>query len=289
MEVKIMASNFSLFKAKNAAFSSAEREDNAKFIFGSYPSVQLQMNDKVIPAVIVNKQENDEAYFYTTIKDNLVAGETVSHKGLHWIIDEEIVIIKPVAWRKYHAFLCNVQLDDTHWGYFIGPEKSKINVSLKENVYLYSDQKPVLVAAPNLLQPQDRLWIRGRAWEVQEYDNISKPDITYYTLTTSTISEEEHAEQPNAVIFPNTDLHQSVIIPQEPTSFDNTGVLGCAPLTKIVVATEEGYFESSEPNIIIIGATDTKVVFQIPFGIKHVITIKHKQKGAVVISRYQVI
>lgn len=78
-----MASNFSLFKAKNAAFSSAEREDNAKFIFGSYPSVQLQMNDKVIPAVIVNKQENDEAYFYTTIKDNLVAGETVSHKGLH--------------------------------------------------------------------------------------------------------------------------------------------------------------------------------------------------------------
>ena len=108
-------------------------------------------------------------------------------------------------------------------------------------------------------------------------------------MTTSTISEEERAERPDAIIFPNIDLHQNVIIPQEPVSFDNTGVLGCAPLTKIVVATEDGYFESSEPNIIIIGATDTKVIFQIPFGIKHVITIKHKQKGAVVISRYQVI
>ena len=79
-----MASNFSLFKAKNAAFSSAEMQDNAKFIFSSYPSVQLQLTaDKTIPAVIVNKQESDEAYFYTTIKDNLTAGETVSHKGLH--------------------------------------------------------------------------------------------------------------------------------------------------------------------------------------------------------------
>ena len=79
-----MASNFSLFKAKNAAFSSAEMQDNANFIFNSYPSVQLQLtDDKIIPAVIVNKQESDEAYFYTTIKDNLAAGENVSHKGLH--------------------------------------------------------------------------------------------------------------------------------------------------------------------------------------------------------------
>ena len=124
---------------------------------------------------------------------------------------------------------------------------------------------------------------------MQEYDNISKPEITYYTLTTSTISEEERAEQPNAVIFPNTDFHQNIIIPQEPASFDNSGVLGCAPLTKITVATEDGYFESSESNIIIIGATDTQVVFQIPFGIKNVITIKHKKKGAVIESRYQVI
>jgi hypothetical protein len=85
---------------------------------------------------------------------------------LHFLIVEEIVIIKDVQWKKYVALLCNVLIDDM-WCYFKGSEKAAISTSIRENVFLNTQAKPVLVSAAKL-GFRDKIIINNRAWMVIE-------------------------------------------------------------------------------------------------------------------------
>ena len=82
----------------------------------------------------LNKQEKDYAYIFTQLDDKLSIGSTWAAKNLHLLVTEEITIIKDVNWHKYHALLCNVQVDN-QWGYFKGPEKSFLDVCLKKLIH----------------------------------------------------------------------------------------------------------------------------------------------------------
>ena len=60
------------------------------------------------------------------------------------------------------AFLCNVEVNGL-WGYFLSPEKTHINVALREEVLLQSQQKPILVLGKDVLGIGDKFSIKGRA------------------------------------------------------------------------------------------------------------------------------
>ena len=185
-------------------FEKVERQVNSAFITNGYPSINITSEDgkNNRQAVVINKQQSDDAYILTPYKKPLQVGSVWGAKGLYWLIAEEIVIIKDVNWRKYYCYLCNNTIKDKHV-FFYGPGKSRINVNLKENTFLLSSNEPVLVAGGALaLAINDTFLIKNQAWKVQEYDNLSQENITYYTLARSTISKDTKIERPAKSILP---------------------------------------------------------------------------------------
>lgn len=248
-------SSFSRFQDINQKRGIANKKTNASFIFKGYPTISiLNASGEEVTASVVNRQEKDLAYIFTHIDNALTVGSVWGAKGLHWLISEEIVSIKEVAWHKYAAILCNVEVNGL-WGYFLSPEKSYINVVLREEVLLQSQQKPILVLGQDALSINDKFIIKDRAWMVQEKDNFDNTGITYYSLCATTISKEETGAQIQS------SQRQSFEIP---LVTDKTKFL---PNRKIVFSTEFGYFKTNK-KVQIHSLTETEVVFSIPNGIQ---------------------
>ena len=261
-------SSFSRFQDINQKRGIANQKTNASFIFNGYPTISiLGTSGDEITASVVNRQEKDSAYIYTHLEDNLPVGSVWSAKGLHWLISEEIVIIKDVSWHKYAAILCNVEINGT-WGYFLSPEKSYINVALKQEVLLQSQQKPILVLGQDILNINDKFMIKDRAWMIQEKDNFDLNGITYYSLRATTISKEQTStydlkndDKDNIVVQPS--VRQHLIIADTPSDITHF-----IPNRKITFTTQRGFFKSNI-KVKIHSLTENEVVFSIPNGVKN--------------------
>ena len=279
--------SFSRFQERNKKRTVAQNKLNTSFIFKSYPSIEIQGSaDQKIQASIVNKQEKDYAYVFTQTQDELAIGSVWTAKNLHLLITEEITIIKDVNWHKYHALLCNVQIDN-HWGYFKGPEKSFLDVVLEKEVIWESPQKPVLVLPENVLNFRDKIVIKGRAWLIQEYDAISTPGLVYYSLKPTTISKEVAAENVDKEIYVEKHEKPIVNVVENPILSEDS-VFRISPNVSITLPTEDGYFKTTNKNLKIQKRTASIVVFSIPFGISEV-AVEVKEKGDIVTKTYRVV
>ena len=281
--------SFSRFQERNKKRTVAQNKLNTSFIFKGYPSIEIQGSaDQKIQASVVNKQEKDYAYVFTQAQDELEIGSVWAAKNLHLLITEEITIIKDVDWHKYHALLCNVQIDN-HWGYFKGPEKSFLDVVLEKEVIWESPQKPVLVLPENVLNFRDKIVIKGRAWLIQEYDAISTPGLVYYSLKPTTISKEVAAENTGKDIYVEKHEEPIVNIVENPISLlSEASVFHISPNVPITLSTEDGYFKTTNKNLKIQKRTASMVVFSIPFGISEV-AVEVKEKGDIVTKTYRVV
>ena len=281
--------SFSRFQERNKKRTVAQNKLNTSFIFKGYPSIEIQGSaDQKIQASVVNKQEKDYAYVFTQTQDELEIGSVWAAKNLHLLITEEITIIKDVNWHKYHALLCNVQIDN-HWGYFKGPEKSFLDVVLEKEVIWESPQKPVLVLPENVLNFRDKIVIKGRAWLIQEYDAISTPGLVYYSLKPTTISKEVAAENTDKEIYVEKHEEPIVNVVENPISLlSEDSVFNISPNVSITLSTEDGYFKTTNKNLKIQKRTASMVVFSIPFGISEV-AVEVKEKGDIVTKTYRVV
>ena len=281
--------SFSRFQERNKKRTVAQNKLNTSFIFKGYPSIEIQGSaDQKIQASVVNKQEKDYAYVFTQRQDELEIGSVWTAKNLHLLITEEITIIKDVDWHKYHALLCNVQIDN-HWGYFKGPEKSFLDVVLEKEVIWESPQKPVLVLPENILNFRDKIVIKGRAWLIQEYDAISTPGLVYYSLKPTTISKEVAAENTGKDTYIEKHEEPTINVVENPISLlSEANVLHISPNVPITLSTEDGYFKTTNKNLKIQKRTASIVVFSIPFGISEV-AVEVKEKGDIVTKTYRVV
>ena len=281
--------SFSRFQERNKKRTVAQNKLNTSFIFKGYPSIEIQGSaDQKIQASVVNKQEKDYAYVFTQTQDELEIGSVWAAKNLHLLITEEITIIKDVNWHKYHALLCNVQIDN-HWGYFKGPEKSFLDVVLEKEVIWESPQKPVLVLPENVLNFRDKIVIKGRAWLIQEYDAISTPGLVYYSLKPTTISKEVAAENTGKDIYVEKHEEPIINVVENPISLlSEDSVFNISPNVPITLSTEDGYFKTTNKNLKIQKRTASMVVFSIPFGISE-IAVEVKEKGDIVTKTYRVV
>ena len=281
--------SFSRFQERNKKRTVAQNKLNTSFIFKSYPSIEIQGSaDQKIQASIANKQEKDYAYVFTQRQDELEIGSVWTAKNLHLLITEEITIIKDVNWHKYHALLCNVQIDN-HWGYFKGPEKSFLDVVLEKEVIWESPQKPILVLHENVLNFRDKIVIKGRAWLIQEYDAISSPGLVYYSLKPTTISKEVAAENTDKEIYVEKHEEPIVNVVENPISLlSEDSIFNISPNVPITLSTEDGYFKTTNKNLKIQKRTASMVVFSIPFGISE-IAVEVKEKGDIVTKTYRVV
>ena len=281
--------SFSRFQERNKKRTVAQNKLNTSFIFKGYPSIEIQGSaDQKIQASIANKQEKDYAYVFTQRQDELEIGSVWTAKNLHLLITEEITIIKDVNWHKYHALLCNVQIDN-HWGYFKGPEKSFLDVVLEKEVIWESPQKPVLVLPENILNFRDKIVIKGRAWLIQEYDAISTPGLVYYSLKPTTISKEVAAENTGKDTYIEKHEEPIINVVENPISLlSEANVLHISPNVPITLSTEDGYFKTTNKNLKIQKRTASMVVFSIPFGISEV-AVEVKEKGDIVTKTYRVV
>ena len=281
--------SFSRFQERNKKRTVAQNKLNTSFIFKGYPSIEIQGSaDQKIQASVVNKQEKDYAYVFTQRQDELEIGSVWTAKNLHLLITEEITIIKDVDWHKYHALLCNVQIDN-HWGYFKGPEKSFLDIVLEKEVIWESPQKPVLVLPENVLNFRDKIVIKGRAWLIQEYDAISTPGLVYYSLKPTTISKEVAAENTGKDIYVEKHEEPTINVVENPISLlSEDSVFTISPNVSITLSTEDGYFKTTNKNLKIQKRTASMVVFSIPFGISEV-AVEVKEKGDIVTKTYRVV
>ena len=282
--------SFSRFQERNKKRTVAQNKLNTNYIFKGYPSILIKgSTGQEVQAAVVNKQDKDYAYIFTPLDSVLQAGSIWTAKDLHLLITEEYTIIKDVNWHKYHALLCNVQVDGS-WGYFKGPEKSFLDVSLEREVVWESPQKPVLVLPENILDFQDKIVIKGRAWVVQEFDAISTPGLVYYSLKPTTISKESIITNKEKDVY--IEKHEIITptIVESPVmslSLDSDEVF-VSPNKEIVIFTENGYFTSSNKNINIHKRSASQVIFSIPFGIT-TLNIEFKEKGDIVSKTYRVV
>ena len=116
----------------------------------------------------------------------------------------------------------------------------------------------------------DKIVIKNRPWLVQEYDDISNPGITYYSLTPTTVSK--------------TDREETSYIDNEHQKFESTEGIGHN--INLTVPTENAYFKYNNSNIKVISRSANEVVFCLPFGVDEV-TIDTKQEGKVVTTTYR--
>lgn len=272
-------SSFARFQERNKKRHIAQKQLNTSFVFKGLPSIEIKNGEKSLQASVVNKQEKDHAYIFTQVHDELQVGDVWTAKNLHLLIAEEITIIEDVNWRKYYALLCNVEINGIH-GFFRGPEKSFINVALKQDVAIESQQKPILILPENVLDFEDKVMIGGRAWMVQEYDTISTKGLVYYSLRPTTISKE-------AVTTGVESATNNVEVKPELT-MEDFDVYNVRPNVNIELSTEDGYFETNNNNIKVLKRTSSKIIFSMPFGLDEVV-IKIKQKGDIVSKTYRVV
>lgn len=260
--------NFDSFQKRQKQFAKAEQELNTQFIFNGYPSVKIINGSERMQAVVVNKQESEEAYIYTTLNKPLKLGSVWEAKGLHFIVADEITIMKDVNWHKYYCYLANVNVKDS-WYFFYGPKKSKINVSLKQNVFLESSQTPVLVTPGAPLKLGDKIMIGERAWLVQEYDNISSKGVTYYTIRESTISKDAASIRRNSI--EKRDTTQLENLEEVYENGELTPVIYVAPDTPITLPLDRGMFACNNKNDIkIIKRSNDILVFSVNYNVDRV-------------------
>lgn len=276
--------SFSRFQERNKLNFQASQTTNYRFIFNGYPSTTIfcKEQDKEVAAAVVNKQEQDIAYVYTHLDTSIDLGSVWETKDLHFLIAEEIVIIKDVEWHKYKAFLCNTEVEG-YWGYFIGPEKSFIDVSLNKEAVWISKNDPVLVLSANAAEKikiGSKLWVKNRGWVVHEYDDLSTAGVIYYSLRPSTISKEvvqAAKEQEKTSAIEQVSLQNAEY--DETIEF-SSGIIFVEANRGLGIATEEGYFRSSNPMIEVKNIMENKVVFSLPFGVDST-KIRIKQNGEI--------
>lgn len=281
--------SFSRFQQRNKKRTVANSKLNTNFIFKGYPSIEITGSaDRKIQASVVNKQEKDYAYVFTQTQDELAIGSIWTAKNLNLLITEEITIIHDVNWRKYHALLCNVQVDG-QWGYFKGPEKSFLDISLQREVVWESPQKPVLVLPENVLDFRDKIVIRGRAWLVQEFDAISTPGLVYYSLKPTTVSKEVVEENTNKEVYiEKYEKVEAAVVETPIQEMLDDSIIRIGANIPVEIATENGYFKSNNKNIKIEKRNMDVVIFSIPFGVTEVV-IEVKEKGDIVEKTYRVV
>ena len=272
-----MANAFERFKQRNQWMSNSEKNVNADFIALGYASiVMINDADNTVTqlAYVYNKQENDDGYIYTPYREPIRIGSCWNVKGLHFLVDEEIVIIKDVKFRKYHALLCNIEADGTWW-YF--KKDDYIDVSLRQDAFIKSLAKPLLVTAGKPFNYNDKVMIADRAWLIQEFDNYTHPGVTYYSVTATTMSKDE--------IEARVD-NKPVIEKAEEIPFDrDENPYKIIPNQEYEVETENGYFRTSCKVLKVISRTSNLVKFSIPFGVD-VVEIEVKQQGEILTITY---
>ena len=294
--------NFERFQARAAAHKAAQEKINTHFIFQGYPSIEIASGSQKVQAAVVNKQEKEEAFIYTQLDTPLNIGSVWQAKNLHLLITEEITIIKDVNWHKYHALLCNLDVEDLY-GYFIGPEKSHLNLSLKKEVLLVSSQNPMLVLPGRPLDSQDKIMISGRAWMVDEYDAISTKGITYYSLMPTTMSKEVIFEHQGEEYFIEKHVEYSQVAVAEPTEAkyltddDDRSVLGIhadddrlmiSAGQEITLDTDAGTFKCNVKSVKLTKRTSSSVTFKVPFGVEE-FAVEISRSGQPVTIKYKVV
>ena len=272
-------SSFSRFQDINQKRGMANQQTNSGFILKGYPSILIKnvVTNEELSASVVNRQEKDLAYIYTHVKQPIEVGSVWEAKGLKWLISEEIVVIKDVSWRKYVAFLCNVQVNG-HWGYFISSEKSRINVELQKEILLQSQNKPMLVLGKDVLGIGDKFKIKDKAWMVQEKDNLDD-NITYYTLVATTMSKtasDNYQKENDIVVKPEIEKDNT-------TSSEYYTFI---PNEELILGTYNGYFKSESSAVKIISLTADEVKFTIPFGVNEV-NIYVKDSNNIIKHKYR--
>ena len=125
--------------------------------------------------------------------------------------------------------------------------------------------------------------IGGRGWLVDEFDAISTPGITYYSLVATTMSKlTDGEEKGNVYVEPKEEKSLQLNHGDDTTTeYVNKG-------QQLKLTTEEGYFKTSLIKPVIKQHSSTTVVFKIPFGISS-FDVEVKQKGMIVIQHYCVI
>ena len=259
---------FERFKAAQAQRAVANRNFNAGFLVnGASAATLVNTFDKTIKisAAVVNKQESDIAYIYTDLQNPLEIGSIWEVKSLHLIVAEHIEVIKEVKWYKYKCYVCNAQLAPDLWGYFKGPEASYINIALKQEAVIQSQQKPILVTTANRLAYKDKILINSRPWQVIEYDDISQPGLVFYSLKPTTISKIEEDEA--KTVFKAAEEILTPVAAANPHKDDKEKIIYVIPETPIKVKLYDTFFDYSGA-IQVLDRDSQYITIALPFGVK---------------------
>lgn len=271
-------SNFDYFRKRNARKKAYAKEVNTRFVFNGLPSVEITLeNNDAMMACVVNKQEKDVAYIYTHQDEPLAVGTVLVAKGLHFLIVEQIIIMQDVEFNKYLALLCNTQFDEWDWGYFKGPEKGYINLSMKEDLAAISQQKPILVARQGRFNIGDKIKVNGRPWLIIESDTISSPTIGYYSLKATTMSKDE-LQGNDTVLDDGENILTAAVLDDR---------MSVTTFQEVELPTEDGFYQST-CKLIQLKVTSDKINFKVPVGIKN-FTVKIKQDGIIVERNFKVV
>lgn len=149
--------------------------------------------------LVLNDQDGaDSAYLYVHINADFQVCDYFTWNTTTFFAYEQVGIVKNVDFIKFKVLQCNVLVNDSIWGYFIGPMKNIKDIGFSKNAE-FSRMVPTLICPRNdFIKTGTQITFNEQVWNVEDADIYTLTNIGYFSLSRGInapdIEEIEEAE-----------------------------------------------------------------------------------------------
>ena len=203
------ASIFSRFRNTCSGEQKCGTINNAFFIKNHVGSTEVEIvrTSEELPAVLIfdNGEGVDNVLLYTCIGSDVVPGDYYTWKGRHFIVTEDITIVKEIGFKKQRSIECNTKANDSIHIAFIGNARTYKDTKLQKN-YEGSGLQPLVIVPNGKIEIDDYVTIGGYRWRVVDGDTVTLSAVNYLYLDRVPNTLTTDVPDPSNVIFAGSHL-----------------------------------------------------------------------------------
>lgn len=210
----MITSAYSRFRETNNKELRCSRKVDTYFIKNHVGSTTIEVvrTEEQLPAVLIfdNKEGVDNVLLYTCIESDIKPGDYYLWRDRHFLVIEEISIVKEIGFKKQRTVECNAVANGNLHVAFVGSGRSYRDTRLDGKVYESSGLRPLVIAPHGVIAIDDYLTIGGYTWRVVDGDTISLAAADYMYLervpSNTTVEVDEEELEGNPITYAGSQL-----------------------------------------------------------------------------------
>ena len=168
-----------------------------------------RLEEEQIVNIVMNDHDGpDSAFIFGLTSTDIRVGDYLTWKETaHYLVYEKVQVIKEVDYNKFKAFECNVQINDTFYGYLIGSRQTAKDIAMSNEAskLLFTLVCPISCG----LEIDESIKINDQVWDIVEADTVSDPFIGYYYIERGTNTKKSSIGMPKdkaGIVYSGTAL-----------------------------------------------------------------------------------